>query len=57
MKSVVLFTIALSTLFLTGCPKSKPNVPPVIAQRLANYELKGLQVILKTTIVLLRFYL
>jgi hypothetical protein len=40
MKSMLLIAIALSTLFLTGCPKSKPNVPPVIARRLANYEIE-----------------
>jgi hypothetical protein len=39
MKSLLLVAIILSTLVLTGCPKSKPNVPPAIAQRLANYEL------------------
>lgn len=42
MKSILLIAIALSTLFLTGCPKSKPNVPPAIAQRLANYEIARL---------------
>jgi hypothetical protein len=40
MKCPVLIAIALSTLVLTGCPKSKPNVPPVVARRLANYEIE-----------------
>jgi len=40
MKSILLVAIALSTLVLTGCPKTKPNLPPAIAQRLAKYELE-----------------
>jgi hypothetical protein len=42
MQSILLIAIALSTLFLTGCPKSKPNVPPAIANRIANYEIARL---------------
>lgn len=41
MKKLLLLVVtALSTLSLTGCPKSKPSVPPVVARRLANYEIE-----------------
>jgi hypothetical protein len=38
-KLLLLAATVLSALTLTGCPKSKPNVPPAIAQRIAKYEI------------------
>lgn len=40
MKTLSLFLLLGVVLFTTGCPKSKPNVPPVVARRLANYEVE-----------------
>lgn len=39
MKHLVLLTLALTVPFLTGCPKSAPNVPSVLAKRVATYEI------------------
>jgi hypothetical protein len=40
MKTTSLFLLLGIVFFATGCPKSKPNVPPVVARRLANYEVE-----------------
>lgn len=40
MKSVLLITLLVSTLFLTGCPKTQPAVPPVLAKQVADYEIQ-----------------
>jgi hypothetical protein len=39
MKHLVLITLALTVPFLTGCPKSTPKVPSVLARQVANYEI------------------
>lgn len=39
MKPLLLVTILIGTLFLTGCPKTQPAVPPVLAKRVADYEI------------------
>lgn len=38
MKSLKLCLLLLATVFITGCPKSKPTVPDVLAKRVAQYE-------------------
>lgn len=40
MRKLYLFLLLPVVMFATGCPKSKPNVPPVVARRLANYEVE-----------------
>ena len=39
MKLLGLFLLIATTIFATGCPKSKPDVPDVLVKRLASYEL------------------
>lgn len=39
MKHLLLITLALTVPFLTGCPKSTPKVPSVLANRVASYEI------------------
>lgn len=39
MKHLLLITLALTVPFLTGCPKSKPDMPAVLAKRVAAYEI------------------
>lgn len=43
MKRLVLITLALTVPFLTGCPKSTPKVPSVLAKQVANYEISRFQ--------------
>lgn len=40
MKYPVLITLALTVPFVTGCPKSTPKVPAVLAGRVAAYEIQ-----------------
>jgi hypothetical protein len=39
MKTIRLFLLIGTAIFATGCPKSKPNVPDVLAKRVALYEI------------------
>lgn len=39
MKPLVLVIILIGTVFLTGCPKTQPNMPAVLAKRVAEYEI------------------
>ncbi|MBA2704686.1 MAG: hypothetical protein H0U60_12645 [Blastocatellia bacterium] len=39
MKHFLLITLTLTVPFLTGCPKSTPKVPSVLANRVASYEI------------------
>lgn len=39
MKKIQLCLLALTAVFATGCPKSKPTIPDVLAKRVAYYEI------------------
>lgn len=39
MRKIQLCLLVLTAVFATGCPKSKPNVPDVLAKRVALYEI------------------
>lgn len=39
MKLIRLFLLIVAAVFATGCPKSKPNIPDVLAKRVALYEI------------------
>jgi len=44
MRKIQLCLLVLTAVFATGCPKSKPNVPDVLAKRVALYELNRFDV-------------
>lgn len=39
MKTIRIFLLIIPAVFATGCPKSKPKVPDVLAKRVALYEI------------------